>query len=97
MAQMIAPVKTSTWGGLHGSLALVLNDADYTMITKTTVISTTLVAQPGAINKKITATSTPLESLTLQEEMKKLLREFDLQEAVTNICVQQIVNSVEEQ
>ena len=97
MAQMIAPVKTSTWGGLHGSLALVLDDADYTMITKTTVISTTLVAQPGAINKKITATSTPHKILTLQKETKRLRREFDLQEVVTNIGVQQVVDCVEEQ
>jgi hypothetical protein len=35
MAQMVAPVKTTAWGGLHGSLALVLDDADYALITKT--------------------------------------------------------------
>jgi hypothetical protein len=34
IAQMVAPVKTTTWGGLHGSLALVLDDADYAMVTK---------------------------------------------------------------
>ncbi len=34
MAQMVAPVKTTTWGGLHGSLALVLNDADYAAVTR---------------------------------------------------------------
>jgi hypothetical protein len=28
MAQMIAPVKRTAWGGLHGSLALVLDDVD---------------------------------------------------------------------
>ena len=34
MAQMVAPVKTTAWGGRHGSLALVLDDADYSSITK---------------------------------------------------------------
>jgi hypothetical protein len=34
MAQMVAPVKTTTWGGLHGSLALVLDDADYATVSK---------------------------------------------------------------
>jgi hypothetical protein len=30
MAQMVTPVKTTAWGGLHGSLALaLLDDADY--------------------------------------------------------------------
>ena len=34
MAQMVAPVKTTTWGGLHGLLALVLDDTEYALITK---------------------------------------------------------------
>ena len=37
IAQMVAPVKTSAWGGLHGFLALVLGDADYTTIMNGTV------------------------------------------------------------
>ncbi len=97
MAQMVAPVKTTAWGGHHGSLALVLNNADYSSITKAKFTSTKPVTQPDAINKGITATSTPLEILTFQEEMKKLQKEFDLQEGVTNIGVQRIIDSVEEQ
>mgnify|MGYP006146177255 FL=1 len=97
MAQMVALVKTTAWGGRHGSLALVLDDADYSSITKAKITSTTPVNQPDTINKSITATSTPLEILTFQEETKKLQKEFDLQEAVTNFGVQRIINSVEEQ
>jgi hypothetical protein len=29
MAQMVALVKTTAWGGHHGSLTLVLDDVDY--------------------------------------------------------------------
>jgi hypothetical protein len=97
MAQMVAPVKTTTWGSHHGSLMLVLDDADYSNITKARTTSTTPVLQLDAINKGITATSTPLEILTFQEEIKKLQKEFDLQEAVTNIGVQRIIDSVKEQ
>jgi hypothetical protein len=97
MAQMVTPVKTTAWGGCHGSLALVLNDADYFSITKVRIISTMPVTQPDAINKGITATSTPLKILTFQEETKKLQKEFYLQEAVTNIGVQRIIDSVKEQ
>jgi hypothetical protein len=93
---MIAPVKTTAWGGCHGSLALVLNDADYSSITKACITSTTPVTQPDAINKGIMATSTPLKILTFQEETKKLQTKFDLQEAVTNIGIQRIIDSVEE-
>jgi hypothetical protein len=53
---MIAPVKTTTWGGCHGSLALVLDDADYSTITKVRVTSTKPVTQPDAIDKGIMAT-----------------------------------------
>jgi hypothetical protein len=97
MAQMVTPIKTTTWGGCHGSLALVLDDTDYSSITKARITSAKPVTQPDAINKGITTTSTPLEILTFQEETKKLQKEFDLQEAVTNIDVQRIINSVEEQ
>ncbi len=96
MAQMVATVKTTAWGGRHGSLSLVLDGADYSSITKACVTSTTPVTQPDAINKGIMATSTPLKILTFQEETKKLQKEFDLQEAVTNIGVQCIIVRVEE-
>jgi len=76
MAQMVALVKTSAWGGCHGSLALVLDDAEYSSITKAKITSTTPVNQPDTIIKSITATSTPLEILTFQEETKKRQKEL---------------------
>jgi hypothetical protein len=97
MAQMVAPVKTTAWEGHHGFLTLVLDNADYSSITKARDTSTILVTQPDAINKGIMATSTPLKILTFHEESKKLQKEFDLQEAVTNIGVQCIIDSIEEQ
>jgi len=77
MAQMVAPIKTTAWRGRHGSLALVLDDADYSSIIKAKITSTKPVNQPDTINKGITTTSTPLEILTFQEEMKKVQKEFD--------------------
>jgi hypothetical protein len=95
MAQMVAPVKTTAWGGLHGSLALVLDDADYKIITKAVVKSTTRLGQPASVNQKINYTTSQLDLLTLQAETKRLQKEFDLQEAVTTIGVQRIIDSVE--
>ncbi len=37
MAQMVAPVKTFTWGGQRGLLALVLDNMDYTHNIATTL------------------------------------------------------------
>jgi hypothetical protein len=97
MAQMVASVKTTAWGGLHGSLALVLDDTDYATVTKNIVTLLAPLTKLTTINPKINKLSNPYEVLTLQEEMKTLLKEFKLHEAVTTIRVQCIINSVEEQ
>ncbi len=97
MAQMVAPVKTTAWGGLDGSLALVLDDADYATVTKNIVTLAAPLSKPTMINPKINDLSNPYVILTLQEEMKTLQKEFKLQEAVTTMGVQCIIDSVEEQ
>ena len=77
---------------------IVLGDADYSSITKEgNITSTKPITQPEDINKGIVSTSTSLDILTFQEETKKLQKKFDLQEVVTNIQVQCIIDSVEEQ
>ncbi len=96
MAQMVAPVKTTPWGGLHESLALVLDDADHATVTKNIITSSAPFVEPTTINPKINKQSNPYEILTLQEEMKTLQKEFKLQEAVATIRVQHIIDSVEE-
>ncbi len=97
MTQMVAPVKTTAWGGLHGSLALVLDDPAYATVTKNIVTLLAPLSKWTTINPKINELSNPYAILTLREEMKTLLKEFKLQEAVTTIGVQHIINSVEEQ
>ena len=46
MAQMVAPVKSTAWGSLHGSLALVLDNADYATVTKNIVTLSALLSKP---------------------------------------------------
>ncbi len=93
---MIAPVKTTTWGGQHGSLALVLNNADYATVTKNIVTLLAPLTKPITIKPKINKLSNPYKIPTIQEERKTLQKEFELQEAVTTIGVQCIINSVKE-
>jgi hypothetical protein len=97
LAQMVAPVKTTAWGGLHGSLALVLDDTEYAIVTRGTVTSTNWINQPPAIHPNINDQTAGRELLCLQAKSKQLQWAFDLQEAVTNISVQRIIDSVEEQ
>ncbi len=96
MAQMVAPAKTATWGGLHGSLALILDNVDYATVTKNIVTLLAPLSKPTTINPKINELSNLYAILTLQEEMKTLLKKFKLQAAVTTIGVQRIINSVKE-
>jgi hypothetical protein len=49
------------------------------------------------LTQEINELSNPYVILTLQEEIKTLQKEFKLQEAVTTIGVQCIINSIEEQ
>jgi hypothetical protein len=53
MAQMVPPVKTTALGGLHGSLALVLNDLHYATVTCWAVSSTARLVQPPVVNPAI--------------------------------------------
>ncbi len=72
MAQMVPPVKTTAWGGLHGSLALVLDDADYATITKNIVTLVASLSKPTRINTKINKLSNPYAIPSLQKAMKTL-------------------------
>jgi hypothetical protein len=97
MAQMVAPVKTTAWGGLHGSFALVLDDVNYTTVTRRAITLTARLIQPPLVNPAIEDDTPQHELLCLQADTKDLQKAFDLQEAVTNIGVQCIIDSVEEQ
>ncbi len=59
MAHMVAPVKTTPWGGLHGSLALVLDDKDYATVTKNMITLAALLSKPTMIS---TNYPTPMKS-----------------------------------
>jgi hypothetical protein len=94
---MVAPVKTTAWSGLHGSLALVLNDVDYATVTHSTVTSTDRLAQPPAVDPAIKENTPQRKLLRLQTDTKNLQKALELQEAITNIGLQCIIDCVEEQ
>jgi hypothetical protein len=97
MAQMVAPFKTTAWGGLHGLFASTFDDGDYAIVTCRAVTLTSWCVQPQAVNPAIEDDTPQLELLCLQADTKNLQKAFDLQEAITNIGVQCIIDSVEEQ
>ena len=68
MAKMVAAINTTSWGGKDGSLALVLNDANYKVFTRYALPFNNRLYKPALLNSSITSTYTPLEILTHQEE-----------------------------
>jgi hypothetical protein len=97
MVQMVAPVNTTAWGGLHGLSALVLGNINYATVTCQAVTLTDRLVQQLAVNPAIEDDTPQCKLLRLQVETKDLQKVFELQEALTNIGVQCIINSVEEQ
>ena len=76
MEKMVAAVKTTAWGGKHGSLALVLDNADYRRLTRDQSSTTdrldplTATEKAGTINFN----STPFEIRTFKEAQKSAIR-----------------------
>ena len=54
MAKMTAAVRTTSYGGKNGCLALVLNDADYRVVTGNNVSSTDLLETPKGAAASLT-------------------------------------------
>jgi hypothetical protein len=94
---MVAPIKTTAWSRLHGSLALVLDNFDYATVTCRAVTLTDRLVQPPAVNPTIKDYTPQRKLLRLQADMRNLQKAFDLQGAITNIGVQHIIDSIEEQ
>jgi hypothetical protein len=97
MAQIVAPSKTASRGGPHGSLALVLDKVNYATVTRWAITSINHLVQPPAVNPAIKDNTPQRKLLCLQVNTKILQKAFNLQEAVTKIGVQRIIDSVEEQ
>ncbi len=72
MAQMVAPIKTTAWGRLHGSLALVLDDIDYVTVTRRVVTLTNHLVQLPAVYLAIKGNTPQGKLLRLQADMKNL-------------------------
>ncbi len=62
MAQMVAPVKTTAYGGLHESLAVIRDGADYATVTKNILTLLAPLSKPTMINQKSMNCPTPIQS-----------------------------------
>jgi hypothetical protein len=76
---------------------LVLNYVDYATVTHQAVTLIDRIVQPLVVHPAIKDNTTKCKLLPLQAETKNLQKVFEFYEAITNIGVQRIIDSVEEQ
>ena len=97
MEKWSPPSKHQHGGGKHEPLALVLDYADYCSLTIDQSATTNRLDPPTTTVITIIATSTPFEITTFQDKHKKLQNTYEMQEVVTDIGIEQIFASVNNQ
>ena len=91
VAKIAAAVKTTSWGGRHGHLALVLNDAEYRTVTGNPDITIDRLTTPPIVAAGLTNTTTLTNRASITGLHNLACQEFWKQEAVDALIVDKIV------
>ena len=91
IAKIMAAVKTTSWGGQHGHLALVLTNAKYRSITGNPTIAVDRLPTPPIIAVGITNNTTLTNQASIMGLHNLVCQEFWKQEAVDALIVNKIV------
>ena len=91
IAKIAAAVKTTKWGGRHGHLALVLNNAEYQAVTGVATITTDRLPPPPIVPDGLTNNTTLTHRTRIMADHNLECQEFWKQEAVDAIVVDKIV------
>eukprot|EP00804_Cyclotella_cryptica_P022417 CCRYP_021145-RA/>CCRYP_021145-RA protein AED:0.48 eAED:0.36 QI:0/0/0/0.66/1/1/6/0/1537 len=92
VAKIAAAVKTTSWGGRHGHLALVLNDDEYRLITGDATQTTTRLVAPPIVPTALANNTTITLCACITADHKLECQEFWKQEAVNALIVKKIVH-----
>ena len=91
VAKIAAAVKTTSWGGRHGHLALVLNDDEYRLVTGDATQTTTRLVAPPIVPTALANNSTITLRARITADHNLECQEFWKQEAVDAVIVEKIV------
>ena len=73
-------VKTSQWGGKHGNLALIVNEAKYRVIKTMATSIVDRQVKPAGTDPNIDGKTSNFERIKLSRAQHEKIREFQLQE-----------------
>eukprot|EP00804_Cyclotella_cryptica_P000450 CCRYP_019933-RA/>CCRYP_019933-RA protein AED:0.03 eAED:0.04 QI:0/0/0/1/0.4/0.16/6/0/1642 len=91
LAKIAAAVKTTSWGGRHGHLALALNDAEYQTVTNVPTLTTTRLVRPPVVPANLANNTTLTHRTRIMADHNLECQEFWKQESVDAIIVDKIV------
>eukprot|EP00804_Cyclotella_cryptica_P027936 CCRYP_003833-RA/>CCRYP_003833-RA protein AED:0.57 eAED:0.47 QI:0/-1/0/1/-1/1/1/0/133 len=91
IAKIVAAVKTRSWGGRHGHLALMLIDAKYCTVTGNPDIAIDRLPMPLIVTMGLTNTTTHTNRVSITGLHNLACQEFWKQEAVDALIVDKIV------
>jgi hypothetical protein len=92
VAKIAAAVKTMSWGGRHGHLALVLDDDEYRIVTGNATQTTTRLVAPPIVPTALTNTTTLTLRARITADHNLECQQFWKQEAVDAVIVDKIVH-----
>ena len=93
VAKLATAVKTTSWGGCHGHLALVLNDAEYRTETSIPTLLTTRIILSPIVPANLANNTTLTHRTRIMADHDLECQEFWKQELTT--YVRNVVNSAE--
>jgi hypothetical protein len=91
VAKIAAAVKTTSWGGRHGHLALVLDDDEYRVVTGNATHTTTRLVAPPIVPTALANNTTLTLRARITADHNLECQEYWKQEAVDAVIVDKIV------
>ena len=91
IAKIMAAIKTTSWGGWHGHIALVLTDAEYQSITGNPNIAIDCLPTPLIITASLTNTTTLTNRALIMGLHNLRCQEFWKQEDIDALIIDKIV------
>ena len=97
LTKIVAGCKTSKWGRKHGHLKVVLGKDKYRLVLAQPNLDCTVVGKPPIAPTDFVANEDANAAKTKKAAHKILWREYQMQEAVNKIGVEQIVDAIDAQ
>ena len=91
VAKILAAVKTTSWGGRHGHLALVLTNNEYRLVTGNVTQATTCLVAPPIVPTALANNTTITLRAGITADHNLECHEYWKQEAVDAVIVDKIV------